>query len=60
MLDSELIINVMVGIFTYKAIIGLIEFTCIRLLATMLGKEKYNRYKKMSKHKELNNPSGLS
>lgn len=59
MLDLELIVNVMVGIFTYKAIIGLIKVTCIELLVALLGKEKYNRYERMRKHKAENNPSEL-
>lgn len=39
MLDLNLIGNVMVGIFAYKAIIGLIEISCLKILAILLGKK---------------------
>ena len=39
MLDSGLIVNVVVGIFAYKGIVAITEFTCLKLLATLLGKQ---------------------
>ncbi len=39
MLNLGLVINVMVGVFAYKAAVALIEFTCLKLLATLLGKQ---------------------
>ena len=39
MLDTGLIINVVVGIFAYKGIVAIIEFTLLKLLAILLGKQ---------------------
>lgn len=39
MLETNLLINVVVGIAVYKGIIAIIEFTCLRLLAMFLGKQ---------------------
>jgi len=39
MLDLGIIVNVVVGIFAYKSIIALIEFVCLKTLATLLGKQ---------------------
>ncbi len=65
MLDLDLIVNVMIGIFAYKAIIGLIEITCIRILAMLLGKkfkevDRKNRYHHLDKmYKEQYGEEGL-
>ena len=39
MLDTNLIINVMLGVFAYKSVGALIEFACLKLLAALLGKQ---------------------
>ena len=39
MLDSNLIVNVVVGIAVYKCIIALLEFTCLKLLSALIGQQ---------------------
>lgn len=39
MLETGIILNVVVAIFVYKGIVAIIEFTCLKLLAFLLGKQ---------------------
>ena len=39
MLDLEIVIDVVVGIFIFKSIIAILEFTCLKVMAKFLSKQ---------------------
>lgn len=46
MLDLELIVNVVVGIFVYKSISAIIEFSLLKIMASLIAsKVNKNNYK---------------
>ena len=52
MLDLGLIINVVVGIFIYKSIGAIIEFSLLKILAMLIG-SKVNRHNYKEKDEEF-------
>lgn len=52
MLDLELIVNVVVGIFVYKSIGAIIEFSLLKILATLIG-SKVNKQNYKEKSEEF-------
>lgn len=52
MLDLELIVNVVAGIFVYKSIGAIIEFSLLKILATLIG-SKVNKQNYKEKSEEF-------
>lgn len=52
MLDLELIVNVVAGIFVYKSIGAIIEFSLLKILATFIG-SKVNKQNYKEKSEEF-------
>lgn len=52
MLDLELIVNIVVGIYVYKSIGAIIEFSLLKILAMLIG-SKVNRRNYKEKGEEF-------